>query len=184
MANKIVDHSYWVCSWSITCRRCSNYIFILDLTPGFNGLGKDNCKTKWETFGFCDLVCLILVRATNQKQHILFSYWFIGFTNVLIYVYNVCELVYFVVGMTKTYLNLNTNFVNLNFIQEPMSSGSISLTIFPFHFKFKILFCSYPYFDEVIMTKFCTWHDSCHWAVFSWHVQTFVAIWLPVVKFK
>ena len=28
-----VDHS---------CRRCSNYILILNLTPGFNGLGKDN----------------------------------------------------------------------------------------------------------------------------------------------
>ena len=34
------------CSWSIACRRCSNYIFILDLTPGFNGLGKGNCKTR------------------------------------------------------------------------------------------------------------------------------------------
>ena len=33
------------CRWSIACRRCSNYIFIIDLTPGFNGLGKDNCKT-------------------------------------------------------------------------------------------------------------------------------------------
>ena len=38
------------CSWSIACRRCSNYIFILDLTPGFNGLHKDNCETRWETF--------------------------------------------------------------------------------------------------------------------------------------
>ena len=26
------------CSWSIACRGCSNYIFILDFTPGFNGL--------------------------------------------------------------------------------------------------------------------------------------------------
>ena len=32
------------CSWSIACRRCSNYIFILDLTPGFNGLDKDNSR--------------------------------------------------------------------------------------------------------------------------------------------
>ena len=32
------------------CRRCSNYIFIFYLTPGFNGLGKDNCKTRQETF--------------------------------------------------------------------------------------------------------------------------------------
>ena len=37
-------------SWSIACRRCSNYIFILELTPGFNGLGKDNYKTRRETF--------------------------------------------------------------------------------------------------------------------------------------
>ena len=48
------------CSWSIACRRCSNYIFILDLTPSFNGLGKDNCKTRPEIFKFWDLVCLIL----------------------------------------------------------------------------------------------------------------------------
>ena len=44
----------------IDCRRCSNYIFILNLTPGFNGLGKDNCKTRRETFVFGDWVRLIL----------------------------------------------------------------------------------------------------------------------------
>ena len=41
---EFTDHR-WIpcrCSWSIACRRCSNYIFILNLTPGFNGLGKDN----------------------------------------------------------------------------------------------------------------------------------------------
>ena len=38
------------CSWSIACRRCSNYIFILSLTPGFNGLGKDNYKMRREAF--------------------------------------------------------------------------------------------------------------------------------------
>ena len=48
------------CSWSIACRRCSNYIFILNLTPGSNGLGKDNCKTRWEAFIFWDWVRLIL----------------------------------------------------------------------------------------------------------------------------
>ena len=48
------------CSWSIVCRRCSNYIFILDLTPGFNALGKDNCKTRQETFEFGDLVRLVI----------------------------------------------------------------------------------------------------------------------------
>ena len=56
------------CSWSITCRRCSNYIFILDITPGFNGLGKDNYKTKRESFKlkFCDLVCITLEFYSNQ----------------------------------------------------------------------------------------------------------------------
>ena len=48
------------CSWSITCRRCSNYIFILNWTPGFNGLGKDNYKMRHEAFKFWDLVHLIL----------------------------------------------------------------------------------------------------------------------------
>ena len=38
------------CSWSITCRCCSNCIFILDLTLGFSGLSKDHCKTRRETF--------------------------------------------------------------------------------------------------------------------------------------
>ena len=41
-------------------RRCSNYIFILDLTPGFNRLCEDNCKMRRETFKFWDLVHLIL----------------------------------------------------------------------------------------------------------------------------
>ena len=40
--------------------RFSNYIFILDLAPGFIELGKDNCKTRRETFKFCDLVSLTL----------------------------------------------------------------------------------------------------------------------------
>ena len=48
------------CSWSIACRRCSNYIFILDLTLSFNGLDIDNCKMRRESFKFCDLVRLIL----------------------------------------------------------------------------------------------------------------------------
>ena len=45
---------------AFACRRCSNYIFILDLTPGFNGLGKDNYKMRQETFKLWDLVRLIL----------------------------------------------------------------------------------------------------------------------------
>ena len=48
------------CSWSIACRHCSNYIFILDLTPGFNGLGKAKCKTRREALMFRDLVRLVL----------------------------------------------------------------------------------------------------------------------------
>ena len=48
------------CSWSIACRRYSNYIFILHLTLGFNILRKDNCKPRRETFNFWDLVHLIL----------------------------------------------------------------------------------------------------------------------------
>ena len=35
-------------------------IFILDFTPDFNGLGKDNCKMRWEIFKFGDLVHFIL----------------------------------------------------------------------------------------------------------------------------
>ena len=56
VGNKIVHHSDVVGA----CRRCSNYIFILDLTPGFNRLCKDNCKTRRETFKFCKLLWLIL----------------------------------------------------------------------------------------------------------------------------
>ena len=54
------------CSWSITYRRCSNYIFILNLTPGFNGLGKSNYKMRRETCKFWDLM-----------WHILEVWWYI-----------------------------------------------------------------------------------------------------------
>ena len=47
------------CSWSIACRRCSNYIFILNLIHSFSRLGKDTCKTRRETCKFWDLVRLI-----------------------------------------------------------------------------------------------------------------------------
>ena len=40
----------------LVCPRCSNCIFILDLVPGLNGLGKDNCKSRRESFKFCDLI--------------------------------------------------------------------------------------------------------------------------------
>ena len=56
------QHNSWSlkCSWSIACWWCSNYIIILELTPGFNGLCKGNYKTWQETFKFWDLVYLIL----------------------------------------------------------------------------------------------------------------------------
>ena len=38
----------------------SNYIFILDLIPGFNKLDKGHYKTRPETLKFWDLLCLIL----------------------------------------------------------------------------------------------------------------------------
>ena len=54
--NKLFDHSDVVGAR----RRGSNYICILDLTPGFNELGNHSRKTRQETFKRCDLVRLIL----------------------------------------------------------------------------------------------------------------------------
>ena len=54
ICKKIADHSDVVGASPV------NYIFILNLTPGFNGLGKENGKTRRESFKFCDLVYLIL----------------------------------------------------------------------------------------------------------------------------
>ena len=78
VGNKIVDH--W-CSWSIACRHCSNYIFILDLTPGFKGFGKDSRKTVLESFNCWDLVRLILetwryiITTTSRKGEWLNLLW-------------------------------------------------------------------------------------------------------------
>ena len=58
VGNELVDHSDVVGALPVSAAQ--NYIFILDLTPGFNGLGKKNCKTRRESFQFGDLVCLIL----------------------------------------------------------------------------------------------------------------------------
>ena len=44
--------SLW-CSWSCARRRCSNYVFILDLLHGFNRLCKTNCKAKPATVLEC-----------------------------------------------------------------------------------------------------------------------------------
>ena len=51
MQKRRIGVNSW-CSRSIACRRCSNYIFILDLTPGFDILHKDNCKMTREAFKF------------------------------------------------------------------------------------------------------------------------------------
>ena len=56
VGNKIV--AQLKCSWSIACRHCFNYNFILDFN-GFNGLGKDNYKMRREAFKFLDWVWLI-----------------------------------------------------------------------------------------------------------------------------
>ena len=58
---------FWIYSFNIkicqlwcimlqACRRCSHYIFIPHLTPGFNRLCKYKCKKRRETFKFGDLV--------------------------------------------------------------------------------------------------------------------------------
>ena len=56
------QYNCWLlrCSWSIACWRWANYIFIHDLKPRFNGLGKDDCKTRWETSKLWDLACFLL----------------------------------------------------------------------------------------------------------------------------
>ena len=74
-------------SWSIACRCCSNYIFILYLAPGFNRLGKDKCKTRRESFKFWDLVRLygnhssfffrgFLDRVVELWQHTRYKWWY------------------------------------------------------------------------------------------------------------
>ena len=68
------------CSWSIACGRCSKYIFILDLTPGFIGLGKDNCKTRRETFKFGDLVHVILEILWYIKSLLFIIYALLAFS--------------------------------------------------------------------------------------------------------
>ena len=47
------------CAKTTACRCCSNNIFTLDFTLGFNKLRKDNCMTRRETFKVLDLVRLL-----------------------------------------------------------------------------------------------------------------------------
>ena len=53
--NKTVDHWDAVGASPVGAAAAAFYI----LTPGFNGLGKDSCKTKRETYKFWDLVRLV-----------------------------------------------------------------------------------------------------------------------------
>ena len=66
VGNRVVDHSDVVGASPVY------YIFILDLTPGFNGLGKDSWKTRLELFVFWCLVQLIL-EILRYKQIVI---WF------------------------------------------------------------------------------------------------------------
>ena len=49
LCNKLVDHSHVVGALPVGAAP-TTYIYILDFTLGFNGLGKDNCKMRWEAF--------------------------------------------------------------------------------------------------------------------------------------
>ena len=55
LGNEIVDHSDAVGAPPVGA---APYIFIFDFTPSLNGLGKDNCKPRRETFKFWDVVRL------------------------------------------------------------------------------------------------------------------------------
>ena len=65
VGNKIVDNSDVV--------GASNYIFIIDLTLGFSGLGTDNCKMRRESFKFWYMLCLIL---ETLRKYFSIALWF------------------------------------------------------------------------------------------------------------
>ena len=56
MGNQIVDHSDLVGAALVGAAPTTSSFSAW--THGFNGLGKDNYKMKWETFKFWDLVTL------------------------------------------------------------------------------------------------------------------------------
>ena len=58
VGNKFVDHSDEVGASVVGAAPTKSSFSTEHLT--FNGLGKDNCKTRWETFKLWDLVWLIL----------------------------------------------------------------------------------------------------------------------------
>ena len=63
VCNKFADHSDVVGASPV------------DLTPGFNGFGIDNYKTRWETFPFWDLVGPILDDLRFMASLSLPSFW-------------------------------------------------------------------------------------------------------------
>ena len=60
------------CSRSIACRRCSSYIFILDLTPGCNGLAKTTVRLEGKPFKFWDVLRFILEAWRYTEWHSIF----------------------------------------------------------------------------------------------------------------
>ena len=88
------------------CRRCSIYIFILDLTPSFNGLGKDNCKTRRETLRFgvgATYIRGLTVRIFSKRR-------------VKTCKHNIKELVsqYFITKRAKSHVQHSRSFVPLS----------------------------------------------------------------------
>ena len=109
------QYNFWSlrCSWSIACQHCSNYIFILDLTPGFNRFGRDKCKTRRETFKFLDLVHLILdilwynfndpvlamvtTRIGTQVCLCIFALWRFHYTNGYVTIFSIFLILFWLV---------------------------------------------------------------------------------------
>ena len=59
IGNAIVGHSDVVGASPVGAASTANYIFILDLTHGYNRFHRDSSKTTRETFKFHDLMRLI-----------------------------------------------------------------------------------------------------------------------------
>ena len=65
-----ISYTCWSlrCSRSIACRRCSNYFFIIDLTPDFNGLGKTTARRDEKHLRFL-LWCELYQRFDDTSIH-------------------------------------------------------------------------------------------------------------------
>ena len=83
VCNELVYHSDVVGASLDDAWRCSNSIFMFDLTPGFNGLGKGNCKTNIKVleFGapcirnFMVLVVILLVQRLEYSGRAMLPHW-------------------------------------------------------------------------------------------------------------